>query len=60
MQMPKYDVPDLSEMMTTLFTGGKRAPARQRVVKRGNKMWWEHSVFFCTYIYFVFKKLKLK
>ncbi|XP_023242905.1 ER membrane protein complex subunit 7-like [Centruroides sculpturatus] len=24
MQMPKYDVPELSEMMTTLFTGGKK------------------------------------
>ncbi|XP_054712907.1 ER membrane protein complex subunit 7-like [Uloborus diversus] len=34
MQMPKYDVPELSEMMTSLFTGGKRAPARTRVVKK--------------------------
>ena len=34
MQMPKYDVPELSEMMTSLFTGGKRAPVRQRVVKK--------------------------
>ncbi|KAG8181014.1 hypothetical protein JTE90_024762 [Oedothorax gibbosus] len=35
MQMPKYDVPELSEMMTSFFTGGKRqAPARNKVVKK--------------------------
>ncbi|XP_015903398.1 endoplasmic reticulum membrane protein complex subunit 7 [Parasteatoda tepidariorum] len=34
MQMPKYDVPELSEMMTSLFTGGKRPPARNKVVKK--------------------------
>uniref|UniRef100_A0A0K8RMC8 Putative secreted salivary protein n=1 Tax=Ixodes ricinus TaxID=34613 RepID=A0A0K8RMC8_IXORI len=30
MQMPKYDMPELSEMMTSLFTGGNR---RQQVAK---------------------------
>lgn len=25
MQMPKYDMPELSEMMTSFFTGGKKA-----------------------------------
>ncbi|GFR15495.1 ER membrane protein complex subunit 7 [Trichonephila clavata] len=34
MQMPKYDVPELSEVMTTFFTGGKRAPSRNRAVKK--------------------------
>ncbi|GIY76392.1 ER membrane protein complex subunit 7 [Caerostris extrusa] len=34
MQMPKYDVPELSEVMTTFFTGGKRAPSRNRAIKK--------------------------
>ncbi|KFM66595.1 hypothetical protein X975_20170, partial [Stegodyphus mimosarum] len=34
MQMPKYDVPELSEVMTSFFTGGKRVPPRTRVVKK--------------------------
>ncbi|GFT18094.1 ER membrane protein complex subunit 7 [Nephila pilipes] len=34
MQMPKYDVPELSEFMTTFFTGGKRAPSRNKAVKK--------------------------
>lgn len=34
MQMPKYDVPELSEMMTSLFTGGKRAPPKAKAVKK--------------------------
>lgn len=34
MQMPKYDVPELSEMMTSLFTGGKRVPPKAKAVKK--------------------------
>ncbi|GIY34071.1 ER membrane protein complex subunit 7 [Caerostris darwini] len=34
MQMPKYDVPELSEVMTTFFTGGKRPPSRNRAIKK--------------------------
>lgn len=34
MQMPKYDVPELSEMMTSLFTGGKRVAPKPRAVKK--------------------------
>lgn len=35
MQMPKYDVPELSEMMTSFFTGGKKAACKgTRVVKK--------------------------
>ncbi|KAF8788511.1 ER membrane protein complex subunit 7-like [Argiope bruennichi] len=34
MQIPKYDVPELSEVMTSFFTGGKRAPSRNRAIKK--------------------------
>jgi len=34
MQMPKYDVPELSEMMTSLFTGPKPQTSKAKAVKK--------------------------
>jgi hypothetical protein len=34
LQMPKYDVPELSEMMTSWFTGGKQTTKTKAIKKK--------------------------
>ena len=34
MQMPKYDVPELSEMMTSWFTGAKPQTSKPKAIKK--------------------------
>ncbi|XP_037506397.1 ER membrane protein complex subunit 7 homolog [Rhipicephalus sanguineus] len=37
MQMPKYDMPELSEMMTTLFTGGNKRQQQAKTTRVAKK-----------------------
>lgn len=38
MQLPKYDMPELSEMMTSLFTGGKKGGGKQKTTNKRQKI----------------------
>lgn len=37
MQMPKYDMPELSEMMTSLFTGGNKRQQQAKTTRVAKK-----------------------
>lgn len=38
MQMPKVDMPDMADIMASVFGGGKKAPAKKSIAaKRSNR-----------------------